>query len=313
MKRLFGCGDARLKSQNSGESVMAKATTGKQLISAAWAALKQDKELMVLPVLGGVFSAIAVGLITGIGWVAGAFTSMAASSSSGSTTNINPIAYMTAALVAYVSTTIALFFQAAVISGAMQRLDGGNPTIGSSLSAASKKLGPIMLWALIATTVGLILRALSERGGIFSKIASALAGMAWAVATFFVLPIVIFEGTNSFAAVKRSGQLISQRWGSVARTNIRFGFQVFLAVAASIGAIVWGIGLAISSSQSGTGLSPAVGSVIALFGVVALTAIIVITNALSGYVRAVLYRHAVGKPVPGVSQEILAGAFPMKS
>lgn len=291
---------------------MAKATTGKQLLSAAWAGLKQDKELMVLPVLGGIFSSLSIAVIAGVGYVAGAFDSVFAADSASTDSSMSPLGYVFAALIAYVTTTIALYFQAALIFGAMERLDGGDPTVASALAAARKKLGAIMLWALVATTVGLVLRAISERGGAFARIGSAIAGMAWAVATFFVLPVVIFEGVNSFAAVKRSGQLISQRWGSVARTNLRFGFQLFLAIVVTLGAVVIGFAMAVTSIESGTGPSPVLGLGVVLLGVIGLMIVTVVTNALSGYVRAVLYRHAVGQPVPGISEEILLGAFPIK-
>ena len=289
---------------------MAKATTGKQLISAAWIGLKQDKELMVLPVLGGIFSSLSIAVIVGIGYLAGAFDSVLAQDSTSE--SVSTLGYVFAALIAYVTTVIALFFQAAVIFGAMERLDGGDPTISSSLAAARKKLGAIMLWALIATTIGLALRAISERAGALGRIGSAIAGMAWAVATFFVLPIVLFEGTNSFAAVKRSGTLISQRWGSVLRTNLRFGFQLFLALLVTFGSIIIGFGLAITSIDSGTGPSPVIGFALAFAGVVGLIIVTVVTNALNGYVRAVLYRHAVGQLVPGISGDVLTGAFALK-
>jgi hypothetical protein len=223
------------------------------------------------------------------------------------------VGWIFAALLAYVTTTIALFFQSAVIFGATERLNGGDPTVASALGAAFKKLGPIMLWSLVATTVGLILRAISERGGAFARIGSAIAGIAWSAATFFVLPIVIFEGINSFAAVKRSGQLISERWGAVARTSVRFGFRAFLAVLIPIFAIVGGFGIMISSIDSSTAPSPVLGLAIAVVGLVGLVIVVVVMSALNGYVRAVLYRYAVGQSLPGISEDILSRAFPLKS
>ena len=52
------------------------ASTGSQLLSAAWRTLRQDRELLALPIIGAVTSAVAIGLITGIGLVAGAFNAM---------------------------------------------------------------------------------------------------------------------------------------------------------------------------------------------------------------------------------------------
>ena len=290
---------------------MAKSVTGKELISAAWSALKQDKELMMLPVLGGIFSVMSVAVISSAGFFAGAFTS--ATTESGASSSLSIVGWVFAALMAYATTTIALFFQSAVIFGATERLNGENPSVTSALGAAFKKLGPIMLWSLVATTVGLILRAISERGGAFARIGSAIAGIAWSAATFFVLPIVIFEGINSFTAVKRSGQLISERWGAVARTSIRFGFRGFLAVLIPLAAIVGGVGIMISSIDSGTGPSPVLGLAIALIGLICFVAVMVVMSALNGYVRAVLYRYAVGQSIPGISEDILARAFPLKS
>jgi hypothetical protein len=290
-------------------------TTGKQLLSAAWSGLKQDKELMVIPVLGGLLASLSVATITCIGFLAGAFDSLFSntSTSGNSNSSISPLGYAFAALIAYVTTLIAIYFQAALISGAMQRLQGGDPTLRSSLSAAKNKLGAILIWALIVTTVGLVLRAISDRGGVLARLGSLVAGIAWSVATFFVLPVVIFEGLGSFEAVKRSGGLISARWGTVARTSIRFGLKFLMAVVLAMGAIVFGIYMAVGNLDSSSSSASLLGLVILFLGIFGLVVISVISNSLSGYVRTVLYLHAVGKPVPGISNEILGGAFPLKS
>ncbi len=44
-------------------------------------------------------------------------------------------------------------------------------------------------YALIAATVGMILKAIEERAGFIGRIVIALIGAAWNVATFLVVPI----------------------------------------------------------------------------------------------------------------------------
>jgi serine/threonine protein kinase len=116
----------------------------------------------------------------------------------------------------YLATSfVIVFFNTALISCALIRFDGGNPTLGDGLSAAVARLPQILGWALLSATVGTILKQVEERVPLVGKFVIGLVGMAWAILTFMVVPILAAEGLGPIAAVKRSTSLLRKTWGEV--------------------------------------------------------------------------------------------------
>jgi len=122
-----------------------------QLVGQSYRILMQDKGLMVLPLISGTFIAAAM---VALGFGFGIDT--AHIERHGADT------YLPLFLMYVVSYAIGIFFQAAVVAGATERMRGGDPTIGSALGAAGRRIGPILMWAVVAATVGVALRAIQE-------------------------------------------------------------------------------------------------------------------------------------------------------
>lgn len=70
--------------------------------------------------------------------------------------------------------------------------------------------------------------------GIGDILAGAL-GMAWAVATFFVIPIMIYEKLSPFKGIKRSVEIIKTVWKET--LILKFGFGAIFALLGGIGAL----------------------------------------------------------------------------
>lgn len=92
----------------------------------------------------------------------------------------------------------------------------------------------------MATAIGLILRALEERLPALGRIIAEIAGAAWAIATFFVIPVVALEGTGPFRALQRSAAVVKARWGESATGAATIGVATFLISLAI--ALVGGVG-----------------------------------------------------------------------
>src|SRR5215471_7013325 len=153
-----------------------------QLVGQSYRILMQDKELMVLPLISGVFIVIAVAaMAAGFGLTASHLPQR------------GPGLYIPAFLFYVVTYTIGIFFQAAVVAGATERMRGGDPTVSSALAAAARRIGPILMWAVVAATVGMILRAIQDRVGFLGRILAGLMGVAWSLATFFIVPVLVLE------------------------------------------------------------------------------------------------------------------------
>lgn len=276
-------------------------TSGKQLLTASWGALKQDRTLLALPVMSSVFAAVAVALIWAVGIVTGhAFSAVreVGERSSG----LSLVGWLMLAASVYVTTTIALYFQVALAAGAMQRMDGGDPTLSSCLAVATKRLPQILAWAVIATTIGLILRAIAERVGLLGDIVVGLVGVAWGVVTFFVVPVLAVEGTGPVRTLRTSKDLLVRKWGKVGRSSVRFGLLLLGPMLLGVLAVVGG-GFLFLASYNPLFL------VICALGLLVLLVVGLLSSAVMTYLRTALYRHAVGMPVPGIPEQVLATAI----
>jgi hypothetical protein len=192
--------------------------------------------------------------------------------------------------------------QSALVIGAMQRLDGGRPTLGGVLAAAWTRRAQIAGWAVVGLVVGTVIRAVEQRLGVIGRLVGFLGGLAWAVASFLVVPVLVVEGLGPVAAVRRSSQLVRERWGTNLRTALRFGILQALLM---VGVVVAGIFVTVVAFALGLVPGFVVGA-LALLVVIGMSAVF---GAVGTYARTLLYRYAVGMPVPGVAPALLAGGL----
>lgn len=201
---------------------MGRIGRGWQLTKVSLSVLRKDKELLVFPLLSGLIMLFVLA-----GFVGGMFLT------GGLDVFFRGSEYWVGIvlLVVYyiVSFFIGIFFNAAIIGAAMIRLDGGDPTLADGLRVARQNLKRIFLWALFAATVAMILRAIQERVGILGKIIVGLVGIAWSLATFFVVPVLVFEKLGPWAAVKRSASIFKATWGETLVGQFSMG-GIFLLV-----------------------------------------------------------------------------------
>jgi hypothetical protein len=269
---------------------MGRISSGWALTKQSWAVLKNDRSLVIFPILSTVFAIVAVAAImvpTAIltGAVTGTYVN-------GTLEQNNPIFAVAAIVTIYVSTFIAIFFNVALAACAARSLRGEDTKIGEGISAAMRRIGPILGWTLVAGTVGLILQILENRFPIAGRIAVWIAGAAWAVATFFVIPVIALEGPGPFRSLKRSVQVVKAKWGEGATGQI--------AISGVTGLIVFGIvlvGGGAGYALFAVGLMPvavAVGAVAAA----AVIVVAVISSALNSIFRVAVYQFAATGQAP---------------
>src|SRR5881392_1664775 len=206
---------------------------GWQLTKVSLSILRREKGLILLPFLSL--------LTTGVAWILfflGIFSFVP--------NPTNPFGsvffYAGLAVVYFITFFVSIYFNAAVMGAAMIRLNGGDPTISDGLKVANENLRRIAGWALLSATVGLILRAIAERFGVIGRIVAGFAGVAWGIATYLVVPVLIFEKIGPWAAVKRSGSLLRKTWGEAAGGYLTLGaIFVLLALPGILFFIVGGL------------------------------------------------------------------------
>ena len=273
-----------------------------ELIKLCWGVLQQDKELVVFPIVSG----IAVVIVTASFIVPGIFTGYW-ESFVGNEGSIPASMWVLMVLFYLVEYFVIIFFNAALVSAAMVRIKGGDPTLGDGLHGAWSHIGAILGWAAISATVGLVLQALRERGGLAGAIAAALGGMAWNVITFLVIPVLVVEGVNPIEGIKRSASLLKKTWGEQIIGNAGIGL-IFGLICLAIGVV--GVFLGVVVINAGV---TAAGVAIIVATVLAIVIVAMLSATLRGIYSAALYQYAVGGDTGVFSEETLAGAFRAKT
>jgi len=204
--------------------------------------------------------------------------------------------YLPVFLIYVVSYAVGIFFQAAVVAGATERMRGGDPTVGSALSAASRRLGPILMWAVVAATVGMAIRAIHDRVGFLGRIITMFLGAAWSLATFFIVPVLVLEERSIPDSFKRSVGVFRHTWGEtvVGGTTLgAAGICAWLTLVAITGLLSMVIGVA----------------AVAVFAVGAVL-LMIFFSALQGVYVASLYRFATdGGDTTGIDTQLMRHAF----
>lgn len=266
--------------------------SGGKLVSSAWQALRHDHELVSLPVVGGVAALAGIAPLVLVGLLVPESAAWAL--------------ILLFILIAFVASVVTTFFAVALAAGAHERMSGGNPSIRSACAVAWKRKRGVITWALLSTTVGLLLQALEDKiGGIAGKLVSALGGAAWAVASYFTIPIIAANDVGAVEALKLSSETIRRRWRNAARVELRLSLYVLglLLVGAIGGVIVFAL----------ASVAPILAIVVgAVFLLAFLTALLVF-GAVSAYAKVALYRYASGMPTPGFDETMLAGAVSQKA
>ena len=205
---------------------------------------------------------------------------------------------------------VIIFFNCALVYAAHERLARGDPTVRSGLRGAWYRVITIFMWAVIARTVGLILKILSgqagQRGGILgivSQIVIALLGAAWTLLTYFVVLLIVIERRPLGDAFKTSLSMFRRTWGEQVVGNFGLGIAAFLAYLAAAGIIVL-LFLALSP-LGGVGIAITV-----IIGVVLFAGVALVFATMDGIYKAALYTYSATGEVPSLfPDETIRGAF----
>ena len=135
---------------------------------------------------------------------------------------------------------ITVFWNAAIIASAYERLSSGtNPSFSYGIGQAMKCLPQILVWGIVAGTVGLFIQMLeglshSEDSPLplrfVAGLASFILGIAWWIATFFVIPIIVLEKAGVLDGMGRSMELFERTWGEDVTSHIGTGLLMTLCI-----------------------------------------------------------------------------------
>lgn len=261
------------------------------LLKNTWQVLMMDKELLLFPVLSGLVTILIVltflfpVLFMGVLGEIGGF---------------GPLVWFLALFFFYyISYAVVIFFNTGLIACATIRFSGGDPTVRDGIRFALDNLGKILSWALVAATVGLILSMVSRRSGLIGRIIIAIIGIVWSLATFLVIPVMVFENKGVFSAISESWELLKKTWGENIIVNFGLGILFIPSVLLLFSTI----------------LSVMTGNLLLVLVLVALTIISfviagILHATLQGIFVAALYQFATTGTIPRhMRSDLVRGAF----
>ncbi len=265
--------------------------TGLALAKISWHTLREHKALMAFPIAGMIAAFIDAIVFTLPGILLLALTSL------------TWLAIVLFAISAYLAAFIATYVGVGLCVAADKVLRGEATSFSDGIHAARERMPQIAKWALLSTTVALVIRVIEARfEGIGGTIVAALAGLAWSLVSFLAIPVIAFEGVGPIKALSRSASLFKQRWGQQvtgqAITGGVVGIFVILpgVLIAVIGAVMMGNSMVTA------------GAVLLFIGIIITIVGSVISGTLSQILSVALYHYAVdGQGVGPYSTEMLEG------
>ena len=280
--------------------MFAKIKNSWNLIKASAAVLSADKELIIFPLLSSIALLIVTASFAVPMFTAGFFDQMLGGKS-------EIFHYVVLFFFYIVQYTVIIFANSALIGAALIRLRGGDPTVGDGFRIAFGHFGKILGYALIAATVGLILRWIADKSKTLGRFVVSLVGLAWSLATYLVVPVLVVEEVGPLESVKRSAAYLKKTWGEQIVGNFSiglvFGLLSFLVLVVGVPLFIW------AASAESVAAMVTIGVVVILM----LMLLSLISNTLEGiYVAAVYHYIAQGQTGGFFSKELIEGAFRAK-
>jgi hypothetical protein len=269
---------------------------GMELAGQSWQVLREEKTLVVFPLLSG----IACGLVFATFAVPAWFSGYAPALMDDGRLPQDPVAYAILFAFYFVNYFVIVFFNSALIHCAMKRFHGGDATVADGIGAAMGRLPQIASWALLSATVGILLKAIESRSERLGQLAAGLLGAGWAIATYFVVPVLVVEGVGPIEPIKRSFGILRRAWGESLVAHFSISLMVMLASLVAILPAVAGFAL---GSPVSIGIGIAITAVL-------LIVVSLVSATLSTIILAALYLYASEGQVPQqFDEQLLKSAY----
>ena len=272
------------------------------IMSAAWQILREDKTLLLLPIA----SSACLMLLTASFAVPAILGALTRASVSDELAQTGSLSYVGMFLFYVVTYGVAIFFNASLAICVLRKLEGKQSTILDGLREALSCFPQILGWAVVSATIGVILKAIERRSGFVGNMVSRVLGLAWSVATFLVVPVLVAERKGPLEAVQASVQLLRRTWGEDLLAGIGFGLLYFFWAIPGVFAFIIGAGMIASH--------PILAIAIMVLAILYFPLLGLVLSTMSTIFDVVLYRYAsAGTITPGFDRDLLQTTFVTKS
>jgi hypothetical protein len=273
------------------------------IMSASWEVLKRDKTLIFFPLLSCAACLLVIASFTvpALAYFPAWKEAMAPGGHLTPEQRIIGWSYLFAFY--FVCYFVITFFNVGIISCAAWRIAGEETTFAGGMRAAFQRIHLIAGWALVSATVGVILKVISSHKRI-GAIVSRILGVAWTIATFLVVPVLVVENKGPIDALKESTALLKKTWGMQLVGNFSFGLLFLLL-------LIPGFAMVPLSAYLTREISGSVGIAVLGLGVLYLIVLALIQSALHSIFQAALYMYTQGvtDTTGAFSADMLGGAM----
>ena len=279
--------------------VMGKWKASKLIVSESWAILKQDKEMMLFPIMS-IISSLVASVAFGILYLSILPKGVESELLRGNTIIVYGVLFIYYVVIFFILN----FFQAGIYIIAHGRFSGKDLLFKDGIDGALHNAGKIFMWSVISSTVGILLNIIVDKFKFVGVIIAKILGVAWNVMTYFSLPSLVIGNKTISESFKDSALMIRKTWGETIIVNfgvgLIFGVLMFLGFALSIGIMVLAPSLFVFMS------------VLALY-VVYVIILSIISSTLGSIFKLALYEYASTGVMPaGFSPEVISGAIQRK-
>lgn len=272
---------------------------GWELARQSWSVLMEDKKLLVFPLISGIACMLVLASFVAPLWATGYADVVMEDQSKLQ----DPFSIIILFAFYFANYFVIAFFNSALVACVICRFQGEEASLSDGLRMAMARLPQIAGWALVGATVGVALKLLEQHSEHLGKIVAALIGTAWAIGTYFVVPVIVVERVGPIEAAKRSMRIMRATWGEALSANFGIGFIQFIAFIIAAVPLVLG-GMALAGGQA------VVGVILLAVGIVAMIVVALISSALETIVIAAVYQYASKGFIPtNFSQNLMRNAF----
>ena len=197
---------------------------GLRLVSVGFAMVRDEPGLIAVPVVAFLAQLVVIGIGALIVWPA----FHGADTSGGGSVHLSAAQWLGIVAVGVLVTFISVVSHATIIARVMARFHGRRITNIKAVGAAMTKSPQLLAWAFINYIVISVLRSIGNRG-ILGLLVGWLLRAGWMLASFFVVPVILFENRGAVSSIKRSVELCRARWGENMIGNSALGVIGFAA------------------------------------------------------------------------------------
>ena len=272
------------------------------IMSAAWQILREDKTLLLLPIA----SSVCLMVLTASFAMPAILDALTGASVSDELARAGSLSYVGMFLFYVVTYGVAIFFNAALAICVLRKLEGKQSTILDGLREALSCFPQILGWAVVSATIGVVLKAIERRSGFVGSIMVRVLGLAWSVATFLVVPVLVAERKGPLEAIQESVQLLRRTWGENLLAGLGFGLLYFFWAIPGVFGFIIGAGMIASH--------PFLAIVIMVLAIIYFPLLGLVLSTMSTIFDVVLYRYAsAGTVTPGFDRDLLQTTFVTKA